>query len=53
MFKRKRDVPKNDAFDPFSGSISPQKIQNIAKNQNFFQKLHPYDYQVTQVSGPR
>ena len=27
--------------------------QNIAKNQNFFQKLNPYDYQITQVPGPR
>ena len=53
MFKRKQDVPKVDDFDPFLGPIYPQKTQNIAKNQNFFQNLHPYDYKITQVPGPR
>ena len=53
MFKRKRDVPKVDGFSPFLGQISPQKNQNIAKNQIFFQKLHPYGYQITQILGPR
>ena len=53
MFKWKRDVPKVDGFGPFLGPISPQKTQNIPKKQNFIQKLHPYDYQITQVPGPR
>ena len=53
MFKRKQDVPKVDGFDPFLKPIYPQKMQNIAKNQIFFQRLHAYDYQITQVPGPR
>ena len=52
MFKRKRDVPKAEGFSPFLGPIFPPKNQNIAKNQNFFQKLHPYDYQITQSQVP-
>ena len=46
MFKRKRDVHKVDSFGPFLRPIYPQKTQNIAKNQKFFHKLHPYDYQI-------
>ena len=53
MFKQKQDIPKADGFGPFLGPIFSQKTQNIAKNQNFSQKLHPYDYQITQVPGPR
>ena len=53
MFKRKQEVPKVDGFGPFLGPISPQKTENIVKNQKPFQKLHTYDHQVTQVSGPR
>ena len=52
MFNQKRDVLKVDGFGPFLGPIYPQKTQNIAKNQNFFQKLYPYDYQITQVPDP-
>ena len=53
MFKQKQDVPKVDGFGPFLDPISPQKTKNIAKNQNFFQNLNPYDYKITQVAGPR
>ena len=47
----KRDVLKIDGFGPFLGPT--QKTQNITKNQSFFQKLYSYDYQITQVPGPR
>ena len=53
MFKWKQDVHKVDGFGPFLGPISPQKTLNIAKNQKYFQKLYPYDYQITQVPGTR
>ena len=53
MFKRKQDVPKIDGFGPVLGPIYFQKTQNIAKNQNPFQKLHPYGYHITEVPGPR
>ena len=53
MFNWKLDVPKVDGFGSFLGPIYPQKTHNIAKNQIFFQKLNPYDYQITQVPGPR
>ena len=53
MFKQKQDVPKVDDFGPFLDPIYPQKTQNIAKKQIFFQNLHPYDYQITQVPGSR
>ena len=52
VFKRKWNVPKFDGFGPFLDPIYPQKTQNIATNQNFFQKLHPYDYQIAQVLAP-
>ena len=52
MFNQKQDAPKVDDFGPLSGPIYLQKTQNIAKNQ-IFQKLHPYDYQLTQVPDPR
>ena len=53
MFNRKQDVPKVDNFGPFLGPIYSQETQNTVKNQSFFQKLHPYDYQLTQVAGPK
>ena len=53
MFKRKQDVPKVHGFGLFWDPISPQKTENICKKQNFFQKLHPYDYQIKQVLGPK
>ena len=52
MFKQKQDVAKVDDFGPFLDPIYPQKTQNIAKDQNFFQKLHPFDYQITQAPVP-
>ena len=52
MFKRKRNVTKVNGFGPFLGPIYPQKTQNTVKNQNFFQKLNSYNYQITQVPGP-
>ena len=51
MFKQKQDVPKVDDFGLFLGPIVPEKTQNIAENQNFSQELHPYEYQITQVTG--
>ena len=55
MFNRKQDVHKVDGFGPFLGPIYPPpppwETQNIAKNQNFFQKLHHSDYQIIQVPG--
>ena len=55
MFKSKQDLPKDDDFGPFLDPIFPQKTQNIDKNQNFFQKLYSYDYQIAraQPPGPR
>ena len=53
MFKQKQDVPKVDDFGPVLDPIYPQKTQNIAEDQNFFHNLHPFDYQMTQVPGPR
>ena len=50
---QKQDVPKVDDFGLFLDLIYPHKTQNIAKNENFFQKLYPFDYQITQVAYPR
>ena len=51
MFNRKQNRHKVAGFGLFLGLIYPQKTQKFAKNQIFFQKLHPYDYQITQVPG--
>ena len=56
MFQQKQDVPKVDDFRQFLDPIYPQKTQNIAKKKKkkiVFQNLHLYDYQITQVPGPR
>ena len=50
---RKQDVPRVDGFGSFLGLIYPWKTENIAKKTKFSQKLHPYDYKITQVPSPR
>ena len=48
-----RTHPKLMVLVRFWAQFNPMKTQNITKNQNFFQKLNPYDHQKTQFPGPR
>ena len=49
---RNETYPKLTVLVHFWAQFPPERNQNIAKNQNFFQKLPPYNYQITQSQVP-
>ena len=45
--------PKLKVFVRFGAQFTPEKPKILQKKTEFSLKLLPYDYQITQVPGPR